>query len=232
MSYHIDTGSSLERLIEYSVGVEAGLEAHAELAAHGTTWRERRALLRGLRDARDEARYAWVRAASKLKVVDVDWDAIVTDLSGRAYLAAGKDAAADPYLTLFGTVKASDAVKLGPAKATAFGERLVTRATELGHADLGGTVERLKAQNVALTTNGQARDAAREAALLHDLRRRKAIDDLTTLVAETEVAILTAFPGRRDLVRAILAPTTPSRRSSSAEPDSPEVDVDPVTPEV
>jgi hypothetical protein len=68
--------------------------------------------------------------------------------------------------------------------------------------------------------------------LLHDLRRRKAIDDLTTLVAETEVAILTAFPGRRDLVRAILARTTPSGRSSSAEPDSPEVDVDPVTPEV
>jgi len=229
MSYHIDTGSSLERLIEYSVGVEAGLEAHAELAAHGTTWRERRALLRGLRDARDEARYAWVRAASKLKVVDVDWDAIVTDLSGRAYLAAGKDAAADPYLTLFGTVKASDAVKLGPAKATAFGERVVARATELGHADLGGTVERLKAQNIALTTSGQARDAAREAALLHDLRRRKAIDDLTTLVAETEVAILTAFPGRRDLVRAILAPTTPSRRGSSADPGGPEVDVD--TPE-
>jgi hypothetical protein len=232
MSYHIDSGSSLERLIEYSVGVEAGLEAHEGLADHGTTWRNRRGVLRDLRDARDEARYAWVRAASKLKVIDVDWDAIVIDLSGRAYLAAGKDAAAEPYRTLFGSVKASDAVKLGPAKATAFGDRLVARATELGHADLAPTVGQLKAQNVALTTSGQARDAAREAALLHDLRRRKAIDELMTLIAETEVAILTAFPGRRDLVRAILAPTTPSRRSGSAEPDSPDVDDDPDAPEI
>ena len=87
----------------------------------------------------------------------------------------------------------------------------------LAPCERADTTERLRTQNASLKTAAEARDAAREAALLHDLRRRMAIGALTDLVARAEVGILTAFPGRRDLVRAILAP--PTNRSRPTEPE-------------
>lgn len=222
MRYGLQETSSLERLLALATGVIAALEAKPETAEQAAPWKELKTQLRGARDARDDDRDAVYAAAARVRVLDAEWDAAVTDLSGRAWLAAGKDARTEPYASLFGSVKASDAVRLGVSKAQAFGARLVARARELGHADLTAAVDRLAAATEALSAAGARRDEASEKALLHDIRRRSLVRAAKDLGDATEVAILTRFPGRRDLVAAVLAAPEEDRRrrAGGAEPSA------------
>lgn len=180
------------------------------------------ARLRGERDARDDARAAVLAASARVRVADADWDGVVTDVSGRAWLASGKDAGRLPYAALFGGVRAADAIELGPHKATVFGGRLLAKARELAHPDLVPAVERLAVSNEALAAAAAERDEATEKAAQHDVRRRALVREVEALAARTEVEILTRFPGRRDLVRAVLAdPEGPRRRRGGERAPTP-----------
>jgi hypothetical protein len=57
------------------------------------------------------------------------------------------------------------------------------------------------------------------------MEKRQLISGLELLIASTEVALLTQFPGSRDLVRAALSPSRlrPSARPSANDTDSPNV---------
>jgi hypothetical protein len=142
-------------------------------------------------------------------VRDVVWDGLVGELSGRAFLAAGKDAKKLPYVLLFGTVTAKAAKRLGPAKATTYGTTLLTRATELAHPELAPTLSALSQANTTLGEASEQRRTARDASLVHEIRRMAALDRLELLASETQLGILERFVGHSDLVRAILAPDRP-----------------------
>ena len=150
-----------------------------------------------------------------MRLRDAQWDRAVTDLSGRAFLAAGKDAGKSPYAPLFGTLPASAATRLGPAKATEVGERYLRNGRELNHAELNPHLETLGEATTRLREAGAARSEAQRDAQAHEIKRIVAKEQLELLIAETEVAILTSFVGRADLVRAVLGPE-PERPSSDA----------------
>ena len=215
-SYELPETASLEMMIEHCTSVIAGLEAVDELAPLAAPWVERRARLRHARDERDADRDAVTAASAKVRVADARWDGSVVGLSGIAFLAAGKDAKASPYAPLFGAVRAVDAVKLGAAKEAAFGAQLAKRARELNHPQLAGALAELEARNASLAMAAAARAEATSAVQLHAIKRGKLVDDLNALVAVTEVGILTAFPGRKELTRAVLARQV-EKRSSAAE---------------
>lgn len=218
--------ASFETLLDYIVSVLAGLEAleEPELAV---PWQTLLTSVRQDRDARDLARQALITAQRKVAVRDAAWDTAVTDLSGRAFLAAGKKADRPPYALLFAGVTADDARRLGPAKATAVGTALLRKGQELQHPDLADSLQRLAHANERLAAAEAARTQARAEAAVHEVPRVRAVDAVEALTAQTEVGILTRYPGRDDLVRAALAPqrSEPVRPASAADPVA-----DPVTP--
>src|SRR5262245_30799454 len=112
MSFHLQPHSSIEALLDYVVGVSAALKAKEELATAATPWEELRRDLKQARDERDESRYVRIQASARVRVVDADWDEQVGALSGRAFLAADKQASKPPYAPLFGAVTAADARRL------------------------------------------------------------------------------------------------------------------------
>lgn len=137
MAYTLPETIPFEGMIDFITGASAGLKSIPELAPLAVAWDQRKLTLRAARDARDDARAKVIECSKVVDVRDTVWDKAVTDLSGRAFLAAGKDASKPPYAPLFGTVPAATATKLGPAKATVFGGGLVSKGTELAHPDLG-----------------------------------------------------------------------------------------------
>jgi len=207
-------------MIEHCTSVVAGLQAMDELAPLAVPWVEKRTRLRQARDERDADRDAVTAASAKVRVADARWDASIVGLSGVAFLAAGKDAKASPYAMLFGSVRAVDAVKLGAAKEAAFGAQLVKRARELSHPQLAEALAEVEARNAELERVAAARSEAVSAAQLHAIKRGKLVDELNCLVAVTEVGILTAFPGRKELTRAVLARQVEKRSSAEANDDA------------
>ncbi len=219
MAYTLPETIPYEGMIDYITGTAAGLKAVPELAPLAAPWDERKLALRAARDARDDARARVLECSGVVEVRDTIWDKAVIDLSGRAYLAAGKDASKIPYAPLFGTVPAATATKLGPAKATAYGVGLVAKATTLAHPDLGASIQAVAAANTQLSDAGTARAAATVDARTYEIKRLQAHAALELLIAETELGILQKFVGRDDLVRAILAPPrkATSKRGAAAE---------------
>lgn len=205
MSYKQSEQASYEALIDHTSSVIAGLLALGETDL-ALPWQTLRQALKAQRDARDEARWTLLGAQRTVAVRDAAWDAVVTDLSGRAYLASGKQADQAPYVLLFGGISANDSRQLGPAKATAFGSALLRKGGELRHPELEQGLARLAIANADLEAAHAARLEARAAAEAHAVPRLRAVEAVERLTAETEVGILTKNPGRRDLVRAVLAP--------------------------
>ena len=160
MAYALPETISFEGMIDYVTGASAGLKAVPELAPLAAPWDQRKLALRADRDARDDARGRVLECSKVVDVRDTIWDKAVTDLSGRAYLAAGKDASKVPYAPLFGTVPAATATKLGPAKATVYGVGLVSKGTTLAHPDLGASIQAVADANGPLSDAGTARAAA------------------------------------------------------------------------
>ncbi|MEK7705577.1 MAG: hypothetical protein AAB426_11510 [Myxococcota bacterium] len=205
MSYQIPDNASLERMMDYTTGVVASLSAMPETAALVKPWQPVAEKLRAERDARDTTRAAQLAAAAKVRVCDARWDAVVTELSGRAYLAGGKDAMKEPYVSLFGSVRAADATALGPYKATVFGRKLLARLGELGHTDLKDMTAALASINTELERAATGRTEMAEKAAAHEVRRHKLVEEIEALVAQTEVGVLTALPGKSTISRTMLS---------------------------
>ncbi|MBI2571008.1 MAG: hypothetical protein HYV63_28720 [Candidatus Schekmanbacteria bacterium] len=103
-------------------------------------------------------------------------------------------------------------MELGAAKATVVAGKLLARGRELAHPDLAAHLAAVEEASAALAAAMEARTLAEEKSLLHDIRRRKILAEVHALIADSEVQILTRFPGRRDLVRATLASGRPTRK--------------------
>lgn len=206
MAYQLPETASLESLTEYAGGVAAGLQALALDPAVSGQWLEHRKTLKTARDLRDDARFELRCASAVVQVRDAQWDKAVGDLSGHAFLAAGKKADAEPYATLFGATKAAEAQKLGPEGAAHFGHGLVAKGQALGVDGLAKQLHDVAHATADLEEAGQLRVAAEQAAGLHEIERKKLHAATEALIATTEATILAKLPGRNDLVRAVLAP--------------------------
>ena len=220
MSYRVNPKWSLETLIDYLVAVCAALMAQDELQAVAEPFVTLKTKARTARDRRDDLRYAWIAARSVASVRDVALDHAVGDLSGVAYLASGKDDQAPPYSVLFGRVKAHEMKKLGLAKASHCGRELLAKLSELTHPALAAQEEPLKLATERLTQADALQDSAKQAMMLFSIEVSRLTDEVQRAVDGAEVAILTRFPGNKELVRALLSPYTaiPTRE----EPTEPE----------
>ncbi len=219
MSYAFPASASLDTLLDHVCGVIAVLEATPELAALAGPWHKLRDGLLKARQTRDETRWTLLGAQRKVAVRDVAWDAAVGDLSGRAFLAAGKTDKEEPYASLFGPLVAKELRNLGPARATAAAELILAKGAALAHPDLTKSLATLKTTTAALTSAAAERDKAQEAALLLDIPRAKQVTAVDALTATTEIGILTKFPGRRDVVRAVLAQAQAEGKPKAQEAD-------------
>lgn len=219
MAYSLPESISYEGLIDYVTGVSAGLKAVPELAPLAASWDQRKLALRADRDARDDSRGKVIECSKVVEVRDAVWDKAVTDLSGRAFMAAAKDASKAPYAPLFGAVPAATATRLGPAKATVYGTGLVAKGAALAHPELGAPIQAVADANGPLADASTARVAATAQATTHEIKRIQARDGVELLIAETELGVLQKFVGRDDLVRAILAPPrkSGSKRGAATE---------------
>jgi len=227
MSYRIPDSASLETLLDYVTDVIAGLEAVAELAVLAAPWRTLRADLRQDRDARDDARWTLRAAQRKTAVLDVQWDRALVDLSGRAFLAAGKKAGLEPYASLFGGISADEATRLGPHKAAALGTLVAEKAKAFANPELTAAVTALEAATPALEAAAAVRDDVALKAQLHEITRLQRHLAVEKQIALSEVAVLTVFPGRSDLVRATLAPERTERAAKATVAQGPAPEVQP-----
>lgn len=236
---NVDPQSCAEHRTRVIAGLKATAKAHeapglVELTERWVAFRD------GVREERAELevlREAEIEAAAVVSVMHTAFDRDVTVLSGESYLAAGKDASAEPYKSLFGAAPAAKAETLGPDNAVKQGERTVRRSQELAvprlepataalaasTANLGAAhvsfVARLRPSRALATSTANLGAAhadkrgAEEAIDSFGLRagaRRTRIQDL---ISETERDILALLPGRKNLVHAVLSPWKPRRQS-------------------
>jgi hypothetical protein len=153
---------------------------------------------------------------ARIRICDAAWDESVGALLKKALFLAGDDSKAAPCAQLFGTAKAKDLRRLGPAKATVAAGMLLTKMETLGNPELSAPEQDLAAKTEALRSAEQA-DAELKIAS-HGIERTRMLRQVETLIAETEAKILTLHPGRDDLVRAILNPNQDRSRARRSEP--------------
>ena len=220
MSYAFSPDASLDALIDHVAGVIAVLEATSALAGLAAPWHALRTDLLKARQTRDDTRWKLLGTQRKVAVCHVEWGAAVGDLSGRALLASGKKVHQDPYASLFHPLRANDLRSLGPVRAVASARIIDTKGSALAHPDLTKSLATLKKETDTLHTAELERSAAQNATLVLDITRANQVAALDKLTAVTEIGILTQFPGRRDMVRAALAParSAPRNKPESKDP--------------
>lgn len=196
--------ASFETMLDYTAQVRAGLGALEELVALMGPFEDLTTRVMAARDARDKARWKVLGKSARVRVFDARWDTAVKATSAEAFHLAGKDASKDPYNALFGTVKADDAVDLGPAKAEAFGDKLLARGAALAVPALDAKLADVKTHQQKLVLADKERDQAADEQATHEIERRKLLKEVERQADLAEVGILTAFPGDRALVNAIL----------------------------
>ncbi len=221
MAYRLGKSMAIEGLREYTVGVIAGLKAVKGLETLAAPWQTVKVNIVKARDARDDARDAEKETTARVRVTDAQWDRVVGELSGLAFLVSGKSDKAEPYVQLFGTVKAAQLRSFGPAKASSAGRQLVEKLKAINHPQLAALAKELDKLTQALGDAEEADAAAELAVLTHEIERVKLVRRLETLIAETEAAILAKFPGQGDLVRAILDTYTerPEKKTEAESTD-------------
>lgn len=79
-------------------------------------------------------------------------------------------------------------------------------------AGLAPHLDAFEAVTATLDAAAKARTAAGNQLIAHEVVRAREVDAVEALIAEVEPQILTRFPGRRDLLRAILAPPRRPRK--------------------
>lgn len=219
MPYSLPTWS-IESLLAYIVGVDAGLGAEEETAPLACPFHELVPRCRGERDRRDDARYAAACCEAVQRVVDAQWDAQLGTISGTAYLAADKRDDQTPYVELFGAVKAADAQKYGAHKASVFGTDLIAKMRKLAHPALVSLVDPFETLNTRLEAAGQARENAERAEKVLGIDQDRLRLDIEKEVARAEVALLGMLvgrPGAKERVAAILSPERGPRRSKTEQ---------------
>lgn len=233
MSQSIPKNWSLEKVRAYVVKVISALVALKALgkikvdgleALQGEwlpavvgQWRGELAAVIEARDARDKARDLVLEKNAVVGIFDMQWDATVGQMSSLAFLLANSRANQDPYKTLFGTIKASALQNLGPAKATVAALRLVEKVSALGDEKLSPLADALEFQSRLLGAASEEDIAAETALLGHAVARMKLIRRLEMTIATTEVELLTRFPGRDDIVRAVLAPPKAKKKKKTVD---------------
>ena len=223
MSYKLVAEWSLESIKEYAVAAMAGMQAVDEVAEASIPLASLVELCDAAIAQRNAARIKSVVASARVRVLDAKNDKLIGTLSGTAFLAAGSKADQEPYNALFGAVTAEDLKEMGPHKVSSAGAALIAKARALNHPQLTPLLPGLDASMESLKAAGAARDDAFVAEGTHEVERRKILSHAQRLVADAEVAVLTRFPGRRDLVKAILAPerAAPRKRDPIVEENGP-----------
>ncbi|MFO0751127.1 MAG: hypothetical protein U1F43_36460 [Myxococcota bacterium] len=204
---------SLERLGDYVDGVHAALAERAPLAGLAPPWEALLQRCDAAEARQKKARRALNRARVGYWIRDADFDQAVRNLSSETYHLAGKDDAAEPYVSIFGAVRAEDIIEYGEEKATSFGRNtgkkaeaiLAVTEPEAARTAVKGMLDDLGRETAALAAAGDQREDAGTAVTALDIERRQLIRDTLTLIADTEVGILSIYKGRRDLVDRVLA---------------------------
>ena len=230
MAYNLPDTWSLETIIDYLWAIQAGLEADPALADQAGAWLALEARLVAERTTRDAARKALVKAASAQRRKDLNWDKVIKRIGTRSFADAERNAKRPPYAILFGSIRPSDATRLGAIKARELGAGLALKMRELKQADYDGLATQLEAASAELDAADKTRKTRAAEAQTHDVRRRALIEEVEALIDKTQIAILTAYRGESDLVRTILSPwkdassvnreetpTTPSGDAPEAE---------------
>jgi|GEM_PF-2424162 len=207
MAYDIRDSASIEYLREYVQGVSAGLDARDATKSLVPTWLALDGKLKAARDVRDDARFERVRTIRRYGVVKTDFLNALTTLSGTAFLASGKDASAVPYSLLFGRRRAEDVRELGFNNLRDFADTFFVSAQDVRTPQLAPIIAATQAAFALVFTAGGARQAARVALVSHENRRAELVIEVEDLADDTEAKVLTAFPGRRELVRTLLSPS-------------------------
>lgn len=226
MSYRFDFDVGYGRLRHYTTQAIGGLEARTKTAALAVPLKQFRDEVVAARAAREAADDAVLVATARVRVGDVDWDQSIGVVSSRAYELAKKDASADPYVTLFGRIDAKRAKDFGPAKAVVVGQTVVKDGRRLTEFDLTNELTALEAATQELLASKQRWDDADDALFEPRRAKKRLIGRLNELIAVTEAGILTAFPGRNDIVTAILQPWFERRRPKGSAPDVDSPDID------
>lgn len=206
MAYNIPDTWSLESTIDYLWAVQAGLEADPALETQAAAWLAFEERVLAERAKRDGARKSLIKASSVQRRKDLNWDKLIKRIGTRSFADAERDAKKAPYSTLFGSLRPSDATRLGAVKATDLGSVLVLKLRELRSEAYDALATELDSASGELQGADKARKTRAAESQTHDVRRRALLDELEDLIDKTQIAILTAYPGDSDLVRAILSP--------------------------
>lgn len=227
MAYTFKVNTGYPRIRRYCAQGIGGLEARPELAASVADWEAMKQRVRAEHQAREDVDDKVIKASAAARVADAGFDACLGDVSARAFELAGKDASAEPYVTLFGKITAQRAKRFGPAKAIDVGTRVVRDGRRLA-PEMGSLLDALEAATQRLDAAFKAFEAAEDELFAPRQAKKKLVRDLNLLVARTEAAVLTAFPGNEDLVVAILTPVF-ARKAPKATGDA---EPDPLTPDL
>ena len=231
MAYAFIVTTSYGRLRQYTAQVEGGLRARAkDLAPHAPAWSAMKDRIVAERAERELADDAALQATARARVEDADFDSALGDVSSKSYELADKQADQEPYVTLFGKIPAKRAKGFGPAKATEVGARILKDGPRFGHAELDAPLAALATATSALSDAKKAIDEADDALFTPRQKKKKLVTALNTLIAVTEAAILSAFPGRDDIVGAILLPWFERKNKKGGADETGEAD--PLTPDI
>lgn len=230
MSYKFKTTTSYGRLRRYAAQVIGGLEAREATRPSASAWREIQAGITQERTTREAADDVLLAASARARLEDAEWDEALLRTSSRTYELARKDASAEPYATLFGRVDAKRARAFGLAKATVVGQAVVKDGRRLDAPELGAVLDQLEVATRRLDEARALVEGAEDALFQPRMAKKKLVRQINDLIAVTEAAVLTAFPGRDDIVAAILLPwfeRRSSRKATSADPEP-----DPLVPDL
>lgn len=220
MSFQIPDNASFDRLVEYSTGVIASLEAIEETRSLSPKWLELRTKITDMRSEWEKANWNLIGASARVHVCDSRWDDQVVEISGRAWLAAHKDAKIEPYKSLFGTIKANDLIRMGPHKATVWGHKLLAKGRELKHPELDSLLSSFETTTAELQKAFIDRMECSEQLAMFSVRKNKMINEIEALIANTEIDVLQIFPGSRRTVRAMISWNTHMGRNSNKKLDA------------
>jgi hypothetical protein len=227
MAYKFRTSTSFGRARRYLSQCIGGVEARPQTAHLSPPLKALRDEFVAQRAARESVDDLVLVTTARLRVEDVDWDNALGQVSSKSYLLSNKDADSDPYATLFGKVDAKRARGFGAAKAVIVGETVVRDGRRLD-ADLEAELNQLEVATNRLSEAKRLFDEADDALFVPRQSKKKLINKLNDLIAVTEAGILTAFPGRDDIVSAILTPWFARRygksSADSGEPEIPDLD--------
>lgn len=201
----LNPNTDIQSMIDFAVNTGAVLHARPETRHLAPAWREQKQALRGARERRDGDRDTWIEAVAEYRVARTDWNLTLLELSGLIFLAAGKRASQEPYLSTLGSVTAARARVLGAQKAIDFGSLLLGRLGVLARPDFAEKTAAFQAAQAALETTTAGRRRAYEALRLHNLHRVRLVEELQRAIDATEVEILKVFPGQKDRVRDALS---------------------------